>query len=484
MDVENEYQEIRKKSFRGIKWVGIAEIFIRAFQFVTTVVLARILLPEDFGIIGVALIFTQLGYVLFDFGISSALIQKKDVKPIHYSSSFILYLILSIFFIILVLLFSGPISRYFHRTILQSILNLLSLICLFYGLNAIPTVTLMKALRFKKLSAFQTCGVFAYGAVSIVFAWQGAGVWAFVYGILAEQFTMTVLLFISLSWRISFRFSWQALKELLTFGSNVLGTRLVGYINSNSAYFIIGRVLGATQLGYYSLAYQFVEFPVQRISKNVLKVMFPAFSKIQDDLANYRDLYKQTIYYLSLVTLPIFVGIILIAPEFVRIFYGDKWIPAILPLQVLAAVGFLRSMWITTSIIFLSKGFPNTELRINVTFLVFLIPTLYFSTRFGIVGVAISLASILLIFYAIAVFAALKIIKLPFLEILKSFQIPVIGVCVFTLFVTLFKLFLENLFPSFLNFAIILTISIVIYSLILLKYDRDIFKKLKQLIGA
>lgn len=482
--MNDSFETIQQKSSRGIKWQGLAELFIRFFQFAVTIVLARLLLPQDFGLINVALIFTQLAYVLFDLGFSSALIQKKEVTEAHYSTTFTLYLISATFFYLLVLSASSFAAAFFKQDVLRSVLSTLAIIFFLYALRAIPQIRLMRAMRFKLYGVLQMISVTAYGLVTIFSAWQGRGVWSFVYGSLAEQMTLTLLVYVFAFWRPRLGFDRSLLKELAFFGGNVMGTRLTGYLNSNAPNFVIGRALGTVQLGYYSIAYQLVDFPVQRISKNVLRVMFPALSQVQDDPENFKKLYLQTIYHLALVTFPIFAGLTLIAPQFVRIFYGEKWLAAIVPLQILTIIGLARSVWATTSVVFLAKGKPYIEFYINMLYFCLLLPALIFSASSGLEGVATTVAVLLLLFLFIAQWKATALVGISWLETLRSFLTPLAGVSAFMVTDTILRLYLLKNIPDSVQLMITIFLSASIYISIIIRRDRDFLRRIVRFLGA
>lgn len=484
MPKEKKIQHLQEQSVRGLKWVGIAEILIRIIQFGTTIVLARLLIPQDFGIISIALIFSQLVFVLFDLGFSSALVQRKELSSLHLSSTFGILFLLASIFSILIFFLSPIVANYFKQEILTNILRVLSLLFFIYSVSSIPKVLLMRELQFKKLAVLESQTILVYSIVTVFFAWNGYGPWCFVYGSLAEQSVFAILLFYSVKWRPSLDFSFQAIKDLFGFGWTVMGTRLISFLNTNLPYVIIGRILGATPLGYYSLSYQLVDFPVQRISKNVLKVMFPALSKIQDEEKQYRELYNQILYHLALITFPIFAGILLFAPEFIKVFYGDKWIPVIRPLQWLTIAGISRSLWTTTSVVFLSKGRPKTEFKINLIYFLVLLPLLLFSTDYGIEGVTICISSLLFFFYCIAFFMTSRIIPLSFREILQSFKIPFVALIAFILTGVLGRLFIAQQLSQIVFLLAILISCLVVYAIVLLRYDAGIIKRIFRFINA
>lgn len=483
MHLDETFQDVQQKSSRSIKWVGIAELFIRIVQFGTSIALARLLFPQDFGLMSIVLVFLQMAYVLFDFGFSSALIQKKTITRQHITTTFSTYLVSAFVFTLLIVLLSRRIADFFGHPILAGMLKTLTVIFFLYSLSALPKIQLMRELKFKQLSRFQMISIVVYSLTAIYFAWQGYGAWCFVFGSLAEQLTITGLLFWYTRWRPGLQWQWSIFKELFNFGGNVLGTRIVGYLNANAPYFIIGKILGATLLGFYSLAYQLIDYPVQRITKNVLKVMFPAFSRLQDDQVHYRQLYLQTLYYTTLVTFPIFAGLVLIAPEFVRFVYGHKWHAAIVPLKILAVVGLARSLWTTASVVFLSRGKPHIEFRINLGFALVLIPALLLATRFGIEGVALALAAVLLTFYGIALIHAMRIAGITIGDVWKALRIPVQGIVGFILLGFFLKSFLARHWTDGAVLAFLIGVSIITYGLLVYRSDRQIVTKFFRFLG-
>ncbi len=462
----------------------MAEIFMRLLQFIVTIVLARLLMPKDFGLISVALIFTQLAFAVFDLGFSAALVQKKEVHEKHLSTTFVVNIFSAVVFAFLVFLLSSTIASYFGYRQLKSILRLMTLIFFFYALSSVPRVLLMRALRFKRLSSLQAVSTVVYGAVGIALALTGWGVWSIVFASLCEQFILTLLLNIFSRWRIKWKFEKNAFKELAGFGGRVLGTRISAYFNNNIPNFVIGKWLGAQQLGYFSIAYQLTEFPVQRISKNILKVMFPAFSKLQDSSEEYNRLLLKVIYYLALLVFPIFTGLILIAPYFVQIFYGARWQAAIVPIQLLSVVGLIRSYWVINSLVFLSKGRPAVELRINIFYAILTIPVLMYVVHFDLNTVVAAVVALIFIFYQIGLYNALRIVKVPYLHFLKTLLIPVFATTLFVLFRQFILLPQTNHLSAIWQLILTVFVSVVLYMVTVVLLDRSIVAKLKGLIRS
>ncbi len=460
----------------------MAEMAIRILQYGTTLILARLMVAQDFGVWAVLLLFTQLAYVLFDFGFSSALIQHKQVSARHYNTTFVIYLSSALVYIVLVWLLAGPMAGFFKHPEIKPALRLLTVIFIFYAFNAIPRIRLQREMRFKRFSLIQICGVFTNSAVTLTAAFQGFGFWSFVYGVIAEQVVLT-LFFNIFGWTsVRLAFDREAFKELWEYGVNVLATRIVGYLNNNIPGFLIGKLIGLDALGYYNIAYQLVEFPVQRISKNVLRVMFPAFSKLQDRLSDYRQLYRQVVFYLGAVLTPMFVGLAMVAPFLVPVLYGPKWTPVVMPLQFLALAGFSRSVWTTISVVFLSMGQPDKELKINVSLAVFLIPAVYFTAPLGLNAVVLVVSLLLLTFVIIGQFKAFSLIGASWPGVVRKFLPSLSGSL---LFLAVYELALYlGLGRLHAVWVLLLTImgSALIYIIFMFRYDPQLLSRLRSIL--
>ncbi len=474
---------IREKSARGIKWQVGTEVLSRMLQLLFTFVLARLLTPTDFGIIGVAFIFTRLTFVLFDLGLSSALIQRKELQKIQLQSAQTVFLLSATVFFVAIYFASPYIAVFFHYARLKSILRVLGTIFFLFALRAIPNVQLTRKMRFKAIGLIWLASVLVYGALAMGFALSGFGVWSFVFGLLGQELTLTLLtLVVARQWLPP---AWQfgRLKELTAFGSQVLASRVVGYLNINLPNAIIGRFMGSATLGYYSVGYQLVDFPVQRISKNILRVMFPAFSKLQDNLPQYQQLYKDTVSGLALLVFPVFAGMALVAPEFVSVFYGPKWQALVPVLEILTVVGLARSIWVTTSVVFLSKGKPQWELLINLIYFAMLSFVLFLVYRQGLVVVVTFIALVLLFFVGIALMASLRMIRLSILEWFKLVRTPAFATAAMVGILLGLRLTGIQHWPAVIRLFILVVTGILIYLVTVYGIDRKAFARFKSILG-
>ncbi len=475
---------LNQQTARNIKWQMATEISARGLQVLATIVLARLLAPADFGLIGMALIFTQLAYVLFDMGLSTALIQKKELETAHYQTAFAVFLAISVVFYLFVFALAPLISKFFNHSQLIAVLRWLGVIFFLYALRAVPFVRLTRQMRFRAIGVVQLLSTIAYAVAAVILAWKGYGVWSFVVGLIVQEAVLTSgTLLVLNEWYIP-RFYPQKLNEMFVFGSQVLSSRLVGYVNVNLPNVIIGRWLGASALGFYSVAYQLVDFPVQRIAKNILRVMFPAFSRVQDDAAQFLHLFNETVRGLTFIVFPVFAGMVLVAPEFVKLFYGLKWLPLISILQILTIVGLARSLWVICSVIFLARGKPKTELLINLSYFLFLTPALYLAHTRGLTMVVWTIAVLISLFTVLFILFSVRLLKLKIGQWLALVRVPLIStVLMFVLTFALKNVLLVEMNGAW-RFGLTLISGGVFYLLAIFLLDRQLLIQLKKLVKA
>lgn len=379
---------LKEKAIKGVLWTGLSKFSVQGLQLVVMLILARLLMPDDFGVIGIATIVTAAIAMVNERGLTAALIQRENIEERHLSSWFWASLAFGVLLFILCASVSGWIAVFFEKPIVRDVVILMSVGFIIGAFGIIQKALLNRELNFKKLAVIEIWGVVTSGIFSISLAFSGFGVWSLVWGSLINHFTVVVLLWIGSTWKPKWLFDLRSFRELLGFSANVMGTNIALYANSNVDYLIVGKFLGTTPLGFYTLAFNLVTYPVYKLSAIVTKVAFPAFSAVQDNLSKFRFGYLKSLEYISSVTFPILSGLMLLAPEFIHLLLGEKWSPIITPLRILCPMGLLKSVGTTKGSVILARGRADIELKWNVIFLIPLSVALIFGSRFGLVGVA------------------------------------------------------------------------------------------------
>lgn len=474
---------LTKSTAFGVMWTGISQFSLQAFRFVVIIILARLLSPEDFGIVGLAAIYIGLINTVNELGLSAALIQKKKVEEAHLSTSFWASMGIAIILFLFSILVSPFVADFFQEDLVRPVLIVTSVGFIIGSFCVVHKAILQKNLDFKKIAIAEVLGSFISGLTSIILAINNFGVWSLVLGQLFGNCISAILFWRILLWKPTFTFSYQHFKELFGFGGHVMGSRILNYIDSNIDYLIVGKILGTYALGYYSFAYHLMSFPLNKISMIVTRVTFPAFSTIQDDNDTLRQGYSKTVRYISLITFPMLAGMFIVAPEFVVVVYGAKWGPIILPLQILCLAGGLKSIGTTVGSILLSKGRADIQLKWNILTAIVLPIAVFLGANYGITGVAAAVTIMTVILFPIIQTITNKLIDLSMFDYCKSIFPSIIG----SLFLMVGVKICQKIIMLYdIHIAVMLISSIFIgigiYVLSLWIFFNDIFKEAKLLI--
>lgn len=385
---------LTKSTVHGVAWSGFSQVMGQGVRFGATIILARLLMPEDFGLIAMVTIIISFLQATVDLGFSAAIIQRKDVSTNHLSTAFWTELAFGIILCIGSVAISPLLARFFKNELVSPLIAVSSIAFVVLPLGAIHGALLMKKLQFFRFQLGDMGMAITYLIVAVPLAFTGFGVWSLVFGNLAGCLILVILRWILYSWRPSASFSLKSLKDLWSFGINITGSRVVQTVTDRLDYLIIGRFLTTASLGFYSMAYRIVDFSANRLWQSVSPVAFSAFSTIQDEDERLRRGFKRSISYISIISIPLFVALAIVAPEFLTVVFGQKWTSATLPLQILCGMAVFRSISATVGSILRSKGRPDIEFKISLVKIVLLASGLLVAVRFGTVGVAITVSTV------------------------------------------------------------------------------------------
>ena len=402
---------LKSQAVSGVKWGGVSMGVVTALQFVTLAVLARLLSPSDFGLMGMIMVVIGFAKLFADMGVSNAIIYRQNVMKDELSSLYWLNILAGIVIFFVVCGGCPLITSFYHEPRLSNLIYLSSLIFLITPIGQQFQILLQKELKFSQLAKIEIIGSFANSVFAITLAILGMGVFSLIWGQLAGTLLRVLLLF-SWGWenqRPHLHFSTQDLKRYISFGLYQMGEKTVNYFNSNLDYLLIGSLLGAKALGYYTLAYNLVLRPIQMINPAITRVAFPVFSKMQNDTDKLKRGYLKVLQLLSAVNFPMMAGLAVIAPIAVPVIFGEQWLPSIILIQILTVVGLLRSTGNPVGSLLLSKGRADLGFKWNLTLMITQIPGLYLGAKLGgTVGVAIAFAILMCIY---SVFSYLILIR-------------------------------------------------------------------------
>jgi O-antigen/teichoic acid export membrane protein len=382
---------LSKKVVRSGLWVFASRILNRGLGFVRTIVLAYLLAPEDFGLLGIALLTASTLETFSQTGFTSALIQKKGKVEDYLDTAWTVSALRGtvLFFI---LFFSAPlVATFFNSSAATSVIRVVALFTLFSAFQNIGILFFQKELEFNKQFFYEFAATLANLIVAIPLAFVLRNVWALVWGGLASSVFRLVLSYTLHPYRPRIQFDRERFLELLRFGKWVLGSTILIFLVTQGDDIFVGKVLGLTALGLYQLAYILSNLPATEITHIVSRVTFPAYSKCQEDLPKLKSAYLKVLQFISFLSFPLAGAIFIFAPDFVRIFMGDKWAPMIPAVRVLVLAGLVRSIAATTGPIFHALGKPRIDTTWQVIrFLVLLILIYPLTLWLNILGTSIA----------------------------------------------------------------------------------------------
>lgn len=450
---------------RGVFWNAISRVSTIAIQFLITVILARLLTPADFGLAAMGIIYVGLLLVVNEMGIAAPIIQKKDIREQHLSSSFWASIVMGSIICGISILISPLLAYFFDNEQIEMVVSILSLGFIFGSVGIVQKAQLHRELNFKKIAVIEIGAIVCSGMVSIIMAINGFGVWSIVWGGIIHNIMLSVLVWKASPWRPKWMFHLKSFKELFSFGLNVMGANFVNYARANIDNLIVGKCLGSSALGIYSMAFNLATTPVQKTTSIITKVMFPAFSKIQNDNQRIQQAYLKIITYVSIISFPALALLFIIAPEFVNVVFGERWIEAVVPLRILCPAGALMSIGAAVGSVLLAKGRSDIELKWNLFYISAFIIVLMIAYRFGIVGIAIGVLSLYIIGTPIIQYITNSLIELSFRKYLQALWPATLSSMCMLIVVSLFRWALAYVLvpESILFLIIVLSVGGLLY---------------------
>jgi len=431
--------DIKRKLFQGISWNVLSQLGTQGISFCVTLVLARLLVPEDFGLVALSGVFVGFILIFEDLAMGSAIVQRKNIDDVYLSTSFWASMMTGLILAAVLLLIAPFAALFYDNPLLKPIIMISSLSLVISPFTSIHKSLLTKRLEFNKLAIINIVRALFNGIASVLLAFFGYGVWSLVLGGVISGILVAPLVWSFSPWRPSFKFSQQCFKDLFGFSSYLLSFNVFNYFARNFDNLIIGKLLGAQVLGVYSIAYSLMMKPIRQVSWSIGRVLFPVFSDIQHDKARVRSGYLKVTKTIALVTFPMMFGLLVVAKEFVLVTLGAKWQEVILPLQLLCLVGATQSVGTTVGTIFNSQGRSDLLFKTGVAASLGHVLAFVIGIRWGLVGMINCYIGSNAIFFFVNQFFAGRLIELPLNTFLKNLTVPLLCSSVMAVLVMLLK---------------------------------------------
>lgn len=378
------------RMFSGVLWKFLEKISSQLISFIVSTILARILLPEQYGVIAIVNVFIMLADVFLTSGLGNSLVQKKDsdqrdFSTVFYINLFISFVLYGVFFV------SAPyIAKFYNNNVLTNVLRVLGLRVIISSYGSIQQAYISRHMCFKKTSIVTIFATMISGASGIVLALTGAGVWALVAQQLILVICQNIFLFLVIRWKPAFYFSIERAKELWPYGSRILFANFLDTLSTQMRSLLIGKSYSNSDLAYYNRGDAYPQLVLSSINNTLHIVLFASYSKEQDDINAIKNLVRKTIRFGTYLVFPMMAGLVIIAEPFITILLTEKWMGCVPYLKIAC---FSYATWILQIVnqeAIMALGKSNSYLRLTTARSLFSFITLFISLRFGVMHIALS----------------------------------------------------------------------------------------------
>ena len=470
---------LRHKTIHGVGWSFIDNISSSGITFLVGLVLARLLTPEEYGIMAIIAIFIAVSNSIIDSGFSNALIRKTRIERIDYNTVFYFNLTVSILIYALLYLAAPAVGVFFKEPVLAEVIRIIGWVLIINALAIIPRTRFVRNVDFKTQTKVSLVSSISSGVIGIGMALGGMGVWSLVGQQLSRQFLNTLFLWVYSKWHPVWEFSTESFKELFGFGSKLLLSGLLNTIYKNIYYIVIGRFYTSAQLGQYTRAEQFNMIFSSNLTSVVQRVSYPVLSSIQEEPERLREAYRKVIKITMLITFACMLGLAAVAKPLILILIGEKWLPAVYFLQIICFSGMLYPLHAINLNILQVKGRSDLFLKLEIIKKIIAVGPIVVGIIYGIECMLWGGVLISFIAYFLNSYYSANLINYPTSEQIKD---------ILPTFLTSFVVAVFMWSVSFWNISVyaLLPIQILVgISLALFIYERlylDEYLEVKQLV--
>lgn len=357
---------LKQKTITALLWSAFERFSQQGLKLVITIILARYLFPEDYGLIGMLTVFIAIGEKFIESGFGQALIQNQDVTHIDKCSVFYFNIGVGILTAGLLWLLAPWIATFYNQSLLIPLTRIMSLNLVLNSLGTVQFALLTKQIDFKTQAKISILENVISGAIGITMAYNGYGIWSLVARSISGNFIRIVVVWIKTTWRPTWDFSLNSLQQMFGFGSRLLLSGIIGALFSNIYIIIIGKIFPVAVLGYYSQAKKLQQIPVKSICSMIGRVTFPVFSSIQSNKPLLKSNFRKELISLVLIVFPLMIGIAVLAKPVISILLTDKWLPCVPYLQLMCVIGAMLPLHVINLNVLKALGHSDLYFKINI----------------------------------------------------------------------------------------------------------------------
>ncbi len=469
--------DVGKAARQGGVWSVIGYVFSRVTGFASSVVLARLLMPEHFGLI--AMVNTVLGLVqmIGNFGIASALMHQREDVDEYANTTWWSTIIAGVILYCLVCLATPIAVHYYHEPRVRLLIAVAGVNFIITAIGGTISTLILRSLRFKDNTRIGLCSALCTSTFTIFFALLGAGVWSFVFPSIIANVLTVILVWRACTFRPRWPVDWSLLNKLLGFGVKVFGARIFDYVNQNIDYMMVGAMMGRAQLGFYFFAYNQATWVVQNISGMITNLTFPTFASLQHERDRARDMFLKLIRMISLVGFPIVAMQWALAPLYIGSIYGTKWMPSIVAFRLIAVYGMGRTVCAPGGTLMAALGRPDVNLKLSAGLCPILVAAIFIGSRHGINGVAVATMLAHGVFVWLYLVIPFMILNWKIGSIFTALVPAFVSSIVAAAFVTLCYKSMGSPNNSLVSLGILLAIGVVVYAFAMFVLFRSVAKE-------
>jgi teichuronic acid exporter len=411
---------IKQKTRSGLLWSFIDNFANMGIQFIIGIILARLLSPKEFGLIGMLTIFIAVSQSFINSGFSQALIRKKEPTQVDYSTVFYFNMIIGVICFLILIFCASAISRYFNEPQLKHLIQVLGLSLIINAFTIIQQTILIRRIDFKLQTKISIIASVVSGIIGVVMALAGYGVLSLVIKTIIMSAITSFLLWLWNRWKPLLVFSIQSFKELFSFGSKLLVSGLIETVYSNVYYLIIGKYFSAQELGYYTRADQFKALPSSNLTAVIQRVSYPVLSSIKEDIPKLKEAYIKIIRSTMLICFVLMLGMAAITRPMILVLIGEKWEPCIIYLQLLCFVGMFFPLHALNLNMLQVLGRSDIFLKLEIIKKAFAIPVIIIGVVWGIKAMILGMLINTLIAYYLNSYWSGRFIGYAFIDQIKD----------------------------------------------------------------
>jgi O-antigen/teichoic acid export membrane protein len=407
---------LKSKAVDGLLWSCLDRFGQRTLFLLISIILARLLLPEDFGLIGMLAIFTAIAQVFLECSFGQALIQKKDATHVDACSVFYVGILVGLAAAGSLCLLAPWVADFYRQPLLTELMRVMSLNIAISSFGLAHRAILMRRIDFETQTKISLIAMFLSGATGVALAVVGFGVWSLAIQQVCNNLCQTVLVWLFSAWRPSLVFSLTALRSMFCFGSRLLASGLLNTVFENLYFVVIGRLFSAADLGIYSRARTMQRLPALTFSEVVTRVIFPVFSTVQDDPRRLKRGVRKVLTATVLVHFPMMIGLAVVARPLVLVLLTEKWLPCVAYMQLLCIVGLSVPLHVVNLDVLKAKGRSDLFLRVEILKKIAAVAAIVVTYRWGIRGIIYGQIAVSVVAYYLNSYYTGVLIRYPIRE--------------------------------------------------------------------